>query len=103
MHKRIEILQGNKDLKVELINSQTELYGTCLHKPDLHRNSTDETLAKKVVGSSISNLDCVCQNINSRVNCSGYFNGNGNCLLYQPTTDTTNACTEPNDVEYIDV
>jgi hypothetical protein len=103
MHKRIEILWGNEELKVELVNSQTELYGTCLHKPDFHRYSTDDALAKKDVGSSISNLDCVCQNINSRVNCRGYFNGNVNNLLCQPTTDTNNAHIKPMDVEYIDI
>ena len=50
MKERLEILKHSYDWKVKLINSRSEIYGTCMHKPDFHRFGADEaSQAEKVV------------------------------------------------------
>ena len=49
MQERIEILKMWEDEPTKLINSCSEIYGACWHKPKFHRFSTDECIERKRV------------------------------------------------------
>ena len=80
LKKKVEILKHSFDPSIKLMNSRLEIHSTCLHKPEFHRFSADEshkdekvTLEESVMPNHwlalINRNICAC-NLNPN-----YFNG----------------------------
>eukprot|EP00957_Ditylum_brightwellii_P171542 13060076-Ditylum_brightwellii.AAC.1 len=61
MREQVEILRRSFDPTVKLMNSQSEIHSTYLHKPYFHRFSADEAIeANKVTNEDITLTPNVC-------------------------------------------
>jgi len=88
MQERIEFLKCSFDPSVKMMNSRSEIHSMCLHKPEFHRFSADESRKDKKVTSEeplTPNrwLELINRNIKARISNPNYFNE----VICQPTAN----------------
>ena len=86
MREKLEILRHSFDPDVNLINSQSEIHGSCQHKPRFHRFSADDSVEDEKVRPQNSKSTRNCRKFGRRYDLTHVY--------HEPVTDSEYTLTD---------